>query len=109
MYSGGESAFIEGDVFRIIVPLNDISVGVVGPETNRNNVVTDQVNDQDITLRILKFCESARSKKEICERFGYGNLTYFTRTYLKPLLESGQLKMTILEAPSSRNQKYIKS
>ena len=117
LYSGGEPEFIEGDVFRTIVPLNDVSVGIVGPETNRNNLITDQVsdqdsdqvNDQDMTLRILKFCESPKSKKEICEHFGYGNLTYFTRTYLKPLLESKQLRMTIPEAPSSRNQKYIKS
>ena len=117
LYSGGEPEFIEGDVFRTVVPLNDVSVGIVGPETNRNNLVTDQVsdqdsdqvNDQDMTLRILKFCESPKSKKEICKHFGYGNLTYFTRTYLKPLLESKQLRMTIPEAPSSRNQKYIKS
>ena len=117
LYSGGEPEFIEGDVFRTVVPLSDVSVGIVGPDANRNNLVTDQVsdqdsdqvNDQDMTLRILKFCESPKSKKEICEHLGYGNLTYFTRTYLKPLLESNQLRMTIPEAPSSRNQKYIKS
>ena len=33
LYSGGEPEFIEGDVFRTIVPLNDVSVGVVGPNT----------------------------------------------------------------------------
>ena len=32
LYSGGEPEFIEGDVFRTIVPLNDVSVGVVGPK-----------------------------------------------------------------------------
>ena len=32
LYSGGEPQFIEGDVFRTIIPLNEISVGVVGPK-----------------------------------------------------------------------------
>ena len=32
LYSGGEPEFIEGDVFRTIIPLNDVSVGVVGPK-----------------------------------------------------------------------------
>lgn len=31
LYSGGEPEFIEGDVFRTIIPLNEVSVGVVGP------------------------------------------------------------------------------
>ena len=31
LYSGGEPEFIEGDVFRTIIPLNDVATGVVGP------------------------------------------------------------------------------
>ena len=31
----------------------------------------------------------------------------FTGQYLKPLLESGQLRMTIPDKPNSRNQKYV--
>lgn len=33
MYSGGEPEFIEGDIFRTIIPLNEVSVGIVGPKT----------------------------------------------------------------------------
>ena len=32
MYSGREPEFIEGDVFRTIIPLNEIAVCVVGPK-----------------------------------------------------------------------------
>lgn len=41
LYSGGEPEFIEGDVFRTIVPLNDVSVGVVGPKNVAPNDALD--------------------------------------------------------------------
>lgn len=70
--------------------------------------VSDQDTDQDVTKLILKFCEVERSKREICEHLNFKNLTYFTRTYLNPLLEDGRLSMTIPEKPNSRKQKYIR-
>ena len=80
-------------------------------DPNLNNLVSDQVSDQvspkDITQSILKFCVTEKNKQEICSFIGYKNLTYFTRKYLKPLILSGQLKMTIPDKPNSRNQKYI--
>ena len=70
--------------------------------------VVDQVSDQDITIEILRFCETAKSKREICEHFGYSNLTYFTKKYLSQLLDNGLLLPTESK-PNSRNQKYIKA
>ena len=46
-------------------------------------------------------------KKEISEYIGYKNLTYMTRIFLKPLLDSNKLSYTIPEKPQSRLQKYI--
>ena len=113
MYSGGEPQFVEGDVFRITIPLTDVATATVGP-TSQNlvtsdqvNLVTDQVSDQDIDTKILSFCQKAHSKKEICSYLGYKNLTYFTKKYLIPLLDSGKLVMTIPDKPNSRNQKYV--
>ncbi len=71
--------------------------------------VSNQDTDQDVTKKILDFCEVERSKREICEYLGFSNLTYFTRTYLNPLLESKQLIMTIPDKPSSKNQKYVRA
>lgn len=113
MYSGGEPQFVDGDVFRITIPLTDVATATVGP-TSQNlvtsdqvNLVTDQVSDQDIDTKILSFCQKAHSKKEICSYLGYKNLTYFTKKYLIPLLDSGKLVMTIPDKPNSRNQKYV--
>ncbi|MCD7735340.1 MAG: putative DNA binding domain-containing protein [Clostridiales bacterium] len=70
---------------------------------------SDQDSDQDdVTKKILDFCDVERSKKEICDYLGYTSLTYFTRRYLKPLLEKGLLKMTLPDKPNSKNQKYIR-
>lgn len=66
--------------------------------------VSDQDSDQEVTKKILLFCESERSKKEICEYCGYKNLTYFTRTFLRPLVESGRLRMTVPEKPNSKTK-----
>ena len=80
-------------------------------DPNLNDSVSDQVSDQvspkDIAQSILEFCATEKNKQEICSFVGYKNLTYFTRKYLKPLILSGQLKMTVPSKPNSKNQKYI--
>ena len=75
---------------------------------------TDQVSDHDtdqdhIRKEILLFCSIPRSKKEICEHTGYSNLTYFSKAFLQPLLESKELQMTIPDRPKSKNQKYVRA
>ena len=113
LYSGGVPEFIEGEIFKTVIPLNGTATMRSGP-INSDQVrdqVSDQVRDQigqDIVIiKILEFCKTARSKKEISEYIGYRNLTYLTRTFLKPLLKSGKLLYTIPDKPQSRLQKYI--
>lgn len=105
MYSGGVPQFVEGDIFRTVIPLNDAATLKSGPK------VSDQVSDQDNSIalerEILKFCRKPKSKKEILDHVGYKNRTYLTRKFLKPMIESGKLAYTIPEKPTSRLQKYI--
>lgn len=117
LYSGGIPEFIEGNVFKTMIPLTSVSVGKVGP--SQINLVTDEISDQvnhhknetmqelDVFQRILDFCQVEKSKKEICEYMGYRNRTFFTRKYLLPLIRKGELQMTQPEKPNSRSQKYI--
>ena len=101
LYSGGVPQFIEGDVFKTVIPLNETATMKSGPKSS------DQVGNEAVVEKILEFCKTARTKKEISEHIGYKNLTYMTRTFLKPLLESNKLAYTIPEKPQSRLQKYI--
>ena len=71
-----------------------------------HNLVGDihQVTHQDAELstvseQILAFCTKTKSKKELAAFCGFKDIN--------PLLESGQLEMTIPDKPKSRNQKYI--
>ena len=66
--------------------------------------VTPQVALQD---RIVAFCAEPRSKAEIANHCGFKDIKYFAAHYLKPLLENGQLQMTIPGKPSSSKQRYI--
>ena len=68
LYSGGTPEFIEGDVFRTIVPLDTVSVGKVGPSMNTqdNPQVDPQVDPQDsVSSKIIAYCSTPRSKKKL--------------------------------------------
>ena len=111
LYSGGIPEFIEGDVFRTIIPLTPVAVEKVGPQekTQAETQVRTQVETQvTIEDKILSFCyKEPHSKAEIAEYCGYKNTKSFTKNYFRPLLEKGQLQMTIPDKPRSQHQKYI--
>ena len=73
---------------------------------------TRQVIHQDPTLsavsaQILDFCIEPKSKKELASYCGFKDLRNFTLKHINPLLESGQLEMTIPDKPKICNQRYI--
>ena len=56
---------------------------------------------------LLLFCSIPRSRQEITEYLGISTVFYVMKHYVQPLLESGDLIMTIPNKPKSRNQKFI--
>ncbi len=66
--------------------------------------VISQANIQD---KIASFCLQAHSKAEIMAYLGYKDKQNFTKKYLKPMIEAGQLKMTMPDKPNSSKQKYV--
>lgn len=55
---------------------------------------------------MLAFCKRPRTRKEIADYLEVKTVFYVMQHYVKPLLESGQLAMTMPEKPKSRNQRY---
>jgi ATP-dependent DNA helicase RecG len=120
LYSGQEPQFIEGaDVFRTVVPLAAVVTVRVGPQSETIQQVaqqdTQQYTQQDTQQdkfgntqkMILAYCIIPQTRSSIAEHCGYKDRASFTKLYLKPLIESGMLMMTIPDKPNSKNQKYV--
>ena len=58
---------------------------------------------------IVEFCRIPRTRKEIMDYLKLSSRGQFNERYMKPLLDSGKLRMSLPDKPSSRNQKYVKS
>lgn len=89
-------------MFRTVIPLTPVAVEKVGPQEKTHDATHDRTHDA-----ILAFCVEPLSKAEIAEHRGYKNTKNFTQKYLRPLLDSEMLKMTLPDKPKSKNQKYI--
>lgn len=58
--------------------------------------------------RVLEFCQMPRSREEIADFVGVKTVFYVVNHYVKPLVDSGKLLLTIPEKPKSKNQRYVK-
>ena len=56
---------------------------------------------------ILAFCQTPQRKNAIAAHFGYKNAKKFGLLHLRPLLASGQLRMTKPDKPTSCQQEYV--
>ena len=56
---------------------------------------------------LVEFCETPRSRDEICEFLNLKSKTYVVKEYVMPLVDRGVLRMTIPDRPRSSNQRYV--
>lgn len=57
---------------------------------------------------ILEFCRTPRSRAELEEYFkGRKSIVYLMKTVVHPLIESGELLLTIPDKPRSKYQRYV--
>ena len=75
--------------------------GETGHETDHDKSVAAK------RIHLLQYCNVERSREEMQEFLGVSSRAHFKKAYLRPLLESGQLQMTLPDKPQSRNQKYV--
>lgn len=55
---------------------------------------------------LLLFCKTPRTRKEICKYLGLSSVTYAIQSRVMPLVETGQIKMSIPEKPKSPKQLF---
>lgn len=82
--------------------------------TSSNLLASEQDNEQDneqvgYEEKILAFCVEPRTREEIQSFVGIARREGFRAKILRPLLESGRLRMTIPDKPNSRNQRYVRA
>ena len=61
---------------------------------------------QSLEREILEFCRTPRTREELANRFSDMGISYFMGAYMKPLIASGSIGLTIPEKPRSKYQKY---
>ena len=57
-------------------------------------------------MDLILFCRTPRTRKEICEYLGLSSVTYAIQKHVLPLVEAGQLKMSLPDKPKSPRQLY---
>lgn len=92
-----ERAYIEKD--NIAVRADQVTGQVAGQ-------VTSQVMGQVLLSDLMDYCKLPRKRAELQDYCGLSGRSNFREKYLKPLLKSGLIKMTIPDKPNSKNQKY---
>ncbi|MCL2079669.1 MAG: putative DNA binding domain-containing protein [Oscillospiraceae bacterium] len=68
-----------------------------------------QDSTHDKINKVLEFCSTPRTREEMQQFVGIATREYFRKAILKPLLDSGQLIMTLPDKPKSRHQKYVRA
>ena len=122
-YTPGKDPEFFSDRTQFIVTFPNMNYGVIEKRdflTDQDtdqvaDQVTDQVADQDMgqmignvsVSELLKYCKTPKTRSEIQEFCGLSGRTNFRVKYLRPLMDSGRLRMTIPDKPNSKNQKYF--
>jgi ATP-dependent DNA helicase RecG len=73
----------------------------------QNKKTTTIADNLDISQKILLFCSEPRSREELAEYLGIDSTYYMVTRYIKPLIEKGNMQMTLPDTPKSKNQQYF--
>ena len=103
----GRNAFEFTDNSIIVtIPFDRVNLGDTPQVTPQVVQKNDFRNDETISGKILAFCIEPKSTQEILSHLGLKDRKNLM-TYIKSLVESGQLARSVPDKPKSRYQKYI--
>lgn len=99
-----EKAGLQGPVFSSL--RGRFKVTLYNRASDSGNFPNEAMGETFISL--LDFCAVPRSREEIAAFVGVKTVFYAVEHYIKPLLLSGKLCMTIPEKPKSKLQQYVR-
>ena len=104
---------VSNPVFKIIIPLTTGSMTKVGPGTQTESSKAPQPFviglEAEALNKLLDFCNTPRSRKEMMEFVGRKSQAAFRDSILIPMIESGLVQMTRPDSPKAPNQKYVRT
>lgn len=112
LYSGGTPTFIEDNIFRINIPLENVADVKVGPnDISKEDVLVhsalEMQIDLDLYIKLKDFLKTPKTRNEIQNLCGYKSRDYFKKVILKPLIDLEKVILTIPEKPKSPKQQYV--
>ena len=104
-YSGIPTIINAMEEYGLPAPLFENDRGVFRVTLYNSVKVNDSIDsDQN---KILQFCKTPKSRKEIEQLFnGRMTIAYVMDKYIKPMVNEGLLALTIPDKPKSKYQKY---
>lgn len=66
----------------------------------------EETEQSEEIQQLLLFCQTPRTRKEICEYLGLTSVSYAIQSHVMPLVEQGLLKMSVPDKPKSPKQLY---
>lgn len=69
--------------------------------------VQEEKEPEEEIRNLLLFCQTPRTRKEICDYLGLSSITYAIQKHIMPLVEQGLIRMSIPEKPKSQKQLYF--
>lgn len=96
-----------GTDFRVV--LKNVNFNMDGcDQDTMHDAIHDAMHDEKLN-KLVDTCAEPKTREEMMAYLGLVNRDHFRKNYLKPLLDSGKIKMTIPDKPKSKNQKYVKT
>lgn len=76
-------------------------------ETKEEYSDAAESQENELTKKILLFCKTPHTRKEICEYLGLKSVSYVMKKYIMPLVQQEKLQMSIPEKPQSPKQLFL--
>lgn len=77
--------------------------------TFSKNVASAETTEPEYTEEeklLILFCRTPRTRQEICAYLGLSSISYTVQKYIMPLVEKGEIKLSIPDKPRSPKQLY---